>query len=90
MIYRKRIKKSGLSVSLTSQFLKVEVFKRVWYFNLPNSISFGPKFHPTFKGVKDIQGQETVTHTRLRYRKTVDRSKLKDMAQAMQDYAGSY
>lgn len=70
MIYRKRVKKTGYSISLTSQFLKVELHKHVWYFKF---LGVGKPFHHTLKRITDNQGLETVTHIRLRYRRTVNK-----------------
>jgi len=72
MIYRKRIKKTGYNISLTDQFLKIELHKHVWYFKF---LGVGKPWHHTLKAIKDKQGQETVTHSRLRYRMTVNRPK---------------
>ena len=69
MIYRKRIKKSGLSLRLLPNNIKLELGKHVWYFPF-----LGVKPLHTLLGIKDVRGNETVTHVRRKERVTVNRN----------------
>jgi hypothetical protein len=80
MIYRKRIRKSGYSISLLPLHVKLELGRRVWYFNF---YPCGKKWSSAMQKIKDVCGVETVTHTRKRDRVTVDRTLVQT-----QDYYG--
>ena len=80
MIYRNRVKKSGYSIKLLPNNLKIELGKRVWYFPF---MGVGKPLH-TLIGIKDVKGNESVTHTRRKDRVTVNRHvNLTDLIQEL-------
>lgn len=70
MIYRRRNNKTGYSISLLRQHLKIEFGKRVLYVNF--DLGLGKPFGSLIR-VFDNKGAERVTHHRRRDRQTVSR-----------------
>lgn len=68
MIYRRRVRKTGYSVRILTQHIKIELGKRVLY--VPFDLGLGKPFHSLLR-VFDRRGSETVTHVRRRDRRTV-------------------
>lgn len=75
MIYRKRIHKRGYGVSLTTNMLKIQFGKHVWYYKF---IGVGKPWSKYIRGIQDVQGDETVTHVRRRNRMTVDAGDIEE------------
>lgn len=68
MIYRKRVKKSGYSLSLLENNLKIEFGKRVLYIPF---LGVGKKMHTLKHIIDTAKGGEVVAHVRRKDKVTV-------------------
>ena len=79
MIYRHRRKKSGYSIGLLRQHIKIEFGRRVVY--VPFNLGLAKPFH-SLLSVLDSKGQERVTHIRRKGRMTIGKVEYADTVEA--------